>query len=306
MSLIRGWDKLKQWVEAEADSAREYRRLADEAARYERHETALLRDPTLTRAVSWWTENQPNEAWARVYAPRFAAGRDFLEESCRAHNAERRRRRRQRQALVVGLSLAVIVFATLAWRLAQAKDHERRELLRVEELEALKLYAVMEKDTALLRTLTSHEPYYAGYLAFRSMDYSDARNSLNASIQDGRYVPSSNYLLAVMAYKSTLNDQGKPQPGSNYLEVFQYLQRAIEADPNYAPAYYLRAIVRSHTGDFKSAMDDLDKAVTGPIGYIPCIDLNNSSEVESVFPALKGQQRFEDLTQRCKLIHNIK
>src|SRR6185503_5146538 len=80
-SLIRGWSRLKKWVEDEARSARIYRRLAETAALHEKGEAALLRDPELALALNWRDESKPNEAWARRYHSSYPTAIKFLDES---------------------------------------------------------------------------------------------------------------------------------------------------------------------------------------------------------------------------------
>jgi hypothetical protein len=77
-SLIRGWDRLRTWVEEEADSAKIYLRIVDDALRYPRW-SALLTDPELQLALDWREKQQPNEAWARRYMTEYGralAGND--------------------------------------------------------------------------------------------------------------------------------------------------------------------------------------------------------------------------------------
>jgi WD40 repeat protein/energy-coupling factor transporter ATP-binding protein EcfA2 len=156
-SLISGWQRLKQWVDEEADSARIYRRLAEYAISSRRHDKGELRDPWLQETLDWREKNQPNRAWAARHHKRFYEtpnntsrklkkaqdkkifnlAIDFLNESERARDRakeaeekaqkeekERRRKevRRVRQFAAV-LAVAVIVTAGLLlttwWRLKE-------------------------------------------------------------------------------------------------------------------------------------------------------------------------------------------
>jgi energy-coupling factor transporter ATP-binding protein EcfA2 len=64
-SLMRVWKKLQQWVRDEAESARLYRRLADDANRGASH----WREADLAVGLEWLAENRDriNEAWAKQY-----------------------------------------------------------------------------------------------------------------------------------------------------------------------------------------------------------------------------------------------
>src|SRR5262245_2410552 len=59
--LMRGWNKLGDWVDEEARSARIYRRLAETAELYGRGEAGLWRDPDLSRALAWQERVRPNK-----------------------------------------------------------------------------------------------------------------------------------------------------------------------------------------------------------------------------------------------------
>jgi energy-coupling factor transporter ATP-binding protein EcfA2 len=66
-SLMRIWAQLGKWVAEEAESARIYKRLAEDAAR----SAALWRDPDLAVGLAWLKQNRHkiNDAWAGRYAP---------------------------------------------------------------------------------------------------------------------------------------------------------------------------------------------------------------------------------------------
>ena len=66
-SLILGWDKLQQWVEDEANSARMYKRLAECAVLYDQDVDNLLEPPALPVFLEWREKQQPNQAWASRY-----------------------------------------------------------------------------------------------------------------------------------------------------------------------------------------------------------------------------------------------
>lgn len=86
-SLIRNWQRLKTWVNEEAQSARIYRRLAEAAILYQRHEEGLLAGPFLQIALDWRENQGPNRVWAYRYNPEFETANKFLDES-RQHRDE--------------------------------------------------------------------------------------------------------------------------------------------------------------------------------------------------------------------------
>ena len=95
-SLIRGWDRLKAWVEEEAESAKTYRRLAEWAERWSQKRAALWMDPDLQNSLDWRQKEHPTAVWAGRYHPGFAQAMEFLDESlkeaaARKQEAERRK-----------------------------------------------------------------------------------------------------------------------------------------------------------------------------------------------------------------------
>lgn len=124
-SLMRIWDRLRDWGAREAESARMLRRLADAADLHAAGEASLWRDPELQFALDWQARAQPTPAWARQYGRALEPALAFLDASRRARDeataaeqaraaAERRveaeQRRNQR---VWRVTVVAIVAATL-------------------------------------------------------------------------------------------------------------------------------------------------------------------------------------------------
>lgn len=122
-SLIRQWKKLRDWVDAEAESREQYTRLAGAALRYyaPKRTDVLWSDPPLQLALDWREKHQPNEAWARRYHPAFADAMKFLDESLAKRESDA----------------------------AAAKLHREMEAQRErDELEKAKLYASQQQESA--------------------------------------------------------------------------------------------------------------------------------------------------------------
>lgn len=106
-SLIRNWERLKTWVDEEAQSARSYRRLAEAAVLHRKDEEALLQSPALELAVEWQKRWSPTKAWAERYHPEFDVAIAYLNESIQkteeakiAAEAARAEHERQREELL--------------------------------------------------------------------------------------------------------------------------------------------------------------------------------------------------------------
>jgi len=97
-SLIRNWERLKEWVNEEAQSARYYRRLAETAVLHREGSEGLMQDPALQIIYDWYQESKPNAAWAERYDSEFEEAIDYLDRSVRARDAAIAERERQRNA----------------------------------------------------------------------------------------------------------------------------------------------------------------------------------------------------------------
>lgn len=108
-SLIRGWTRLRKWVDEEARSANIYRRIADTALLHREGRAGLWHDPDLALALRWREENRPNATWAQHYHPEFETAMAFLDASKDAQAAEiaERERARKRKARTTGIVATV-------------------------------------------------------------------------------------------------------------------------------------------------------------------------------------------------------
>jgi hypothetical protein len=97
-SLIRNWQRLKDWVNEEAQSARIYRRLAETAVLHLEGSEGLIQDPALQIAIDWREQTKPTAAWAQRYHPQFDESIAYLDQSKVARDAAVAERERQRTA----------------------------------------------------------------------------------------------------------------------------------------------------------------------------------------------------------------
>jgi WD40 repeat protein len=96
-SLMRGWQRLRGWVEEESQSARIFRRLLDTARLWRDGKAGLFRDPDLQIALSWRKQETPNSEWAEQYGGHFETAIGFLDTSNKEADAERQAREAARQ-----------------------------------------------------------------------------------------------------------------------------------------------------------------------------------------------------------------
>lgn len=92
-SLIRQWNRLRDWVDEERLSRDQYRKLVERS-----QSGALLQDPELQRMLEWWNKANPSAAWAKRYSAQdvdFDSADGYLRNSAAARDsvleAERQR-----------------------------------------------------------------------------------------------------------------------------------------------------------------------------------------------------------------------
>ncbi|MGD1859339.1 MAG: hypothetical protein ACFB0E_05130 [Leptolyngbyaceae cyanobacterium] len=167
-SLMRNWQRLKDWVEAEARSATIYRRLAETAELHEQDRAGYLRDPELTIALTWQQEQNPNAIWAERYAPNFNEAIAFLEASNKAAIDEAAEKERARKsevnrlrgflALLGGLSLLTGGAAVYAFNQQQeAQEQTQIALEREQEAEEQRQVAETQREIAERETINALE-----------------------------------------------------------------------------------------------------------------------------------------------------
>jgi WD40 repeat protein len=134
-SLARKWNRLKNWLEAETESAKTYIRLANDAVIHEMDEKkqGLWRDNQLDFGEEWRNWTEPNFAWAMRYHASYDTAMRFLDDSIAQRDAELAAKlkaeeddkRRKRLILWIVSIAAVICLFFAAW--AYKKSQEAKE-----------------------------------------------------------------------------------------------------------------------------------------------------------------------------------
>jgi hypothetical protein len=126
-ALIRGWPRLREWIDEDRAGLRIHRRLTEVAQEWERHshdESYLHRGARLAEAQEWI------ETHAGDLNP---LERAFLEASVDDQEARRIAARRRVQSVVAGLTVAMMVFAALAFIAFQQRNIAQAEQRRAEQ-----------------------------------------------------------------------------------------------------------------------------------------------------------------------------
>jgi WD40 repeat protein len=144
-SLIRQWDRLRQWTQAEADSRAMLLRLVEAARRNAAKLGSLWRGPELKKGLEWRQSTAPTPAWVGLYAG--GDGADiwqsatiFLDDSARA---ARREQRQWRLMIALACSLVVGILGIGAFA---ARDALKRQKLTMSR--ELTNRALLEVDPA--------------------------------------------------------------------------------------------------------------------------------------------------------------
>ncbi|HKR00796.1 MAG TPA: TIR domain-containing protein, partial [Pyrinomonadaceae bacterium] len=190
-ALIRGWPRLRRWIEEDRAGLRILRRLTDAAREWQptKDESLLYRGARLAQAVEWRERNQ--EALNPLE-------REFLEASVAAQQAVERRRKRVLIGLAAGLIVAVALalLALLQWRRAD----EQTEIATVGQL-AAESFAQMETRPDL--------GFLLGIEAVRMRDSFEARRALLLDMQYREYLAAFLHGHTGRVYKVVFSPDGK-------------------------------------------------------------------------------------------------
>jgi len=138
-SIMRVWDRARQWVNEESKSVELYLRLCRSSELYQMGKTGLWVNPDLDLGMKWYAQNKPNKTWALRYDPAFERAITFLEYSRNEYekqlkNKENQQRRKlafaRNFAIFLGVaSILSILFLIVALNLRfKAEESEKKAL----------------------------------------------------------------------------------------------------------------------------------------------------------------------------------
>ncbi len=112
-SIMRVWERLREWVDEETKSAELYLRLSKSAELYQLGRSGLWTNPELEIGVKWKQKNKPTSYWAERYDPGFERAIDFLEYSKKESDfAIKKKEDRQKKEL--SRSRKIVIFLSIA------------------------------------------------------------------------------------------------------------------------------------------------------------------------------------------------
>jgi tetratricopeptide (TPR) repeat protein len=243
-SLIRGWRRMRQWVEDEAESARVYRRLADTASLHTHGIAGLLRDPDLEHVLSWHDKEHPNAAWGSRYYPGFEQAMSFLQQSRIARDDEQQQRdwaRRRMQVVGLAVTILITIVALVAlWEWHEANNESQSALLQRDRAEGL---VILLLDTAEDLRLHGHQG--------EAKQLSDqAISNLTRAIDRGTNNANA-FALRGLAYTTT----------GDYDHALADYRKATDLDPQSALTHYGRARTSFIKQDYDTAVDEFTNAI---------------------------------------------
>jgi roadblock/LC7 domain-containing protein len=118
-SLIRQWQRMKEWVEQEAKSAETYRRLEQTALLNSENRAGLLQGLDLLPVIAWKKQEQPSSAWADRYGQEFDRSMHFLSAS------ENRQKLKSIGEAFIVLMIAIVAIV-MAWLWSQAETEHMK------------------------------------------------------------------------------------------------------------------------------------------------------------------------------------
>jgi hypothetical protein len=150
-SLMRLWDRLREWVDDEAASVQMYMRLSEASGLYQQGKTNLWRPPDLQLAINWREKHKPSLTWAQRYNPAFeramvylrTSEQTFLEEEENKIRLQKRQIRRRNIVTVILAIATLISMGFMLYAFVQKIAADRQTQLAIEA----------QKNETLQRTL---------------------------------------------------------------------------------------------------------------------------------------------------------
>jgi WD40 repeat protein len=111
-SLMRLWDRLREWVDDEAASVQMYLRLSEASALYQMGKATLWRPPDLQLAINWRDRQNPSLEWAERYDPAFERAMVYLRTSEKEFIAEEENKIRLQKRQIKRTKIVAMILGT--------------------------------------------------------------------------------------------------------------------------------------------------------------------------------------------------
>jgi hypothetical protein len=241
-SLIRGWERLRQWVVGEFEAAKRYRRLAETAVLWEAGRAGLLRDPELAHMREWWDRDRPVASWGAAYHSSFATAAKFLERSRSEQERERQlesaqiaARRRRRRLTFAALAAGLVVTSALsvfAWQKSKVATAEARRANELKERASSE--AKRAEESARVAEDNARKAANSAKEAEREKSNAEAANSgLKKALAQASVALAAERRATTRAEEMTAKErEAQRQAGENLKEAKKQEQEALRSKEN--------------------------------------------------------------------------
>lgn len=170
---------------------------------------------------------------------------------------------------------------------------------------AIALYAYTADDVPLLQA-TSKTSYIVGYRIFKDGQIEESIPFFRQGIFEQRFVASSYFLLAYISSHDKDGNLVHNSVDKDWSQAEIYLDKAIAANPAYAPAYYVRASLYANSNRIRLALENLPKGVLPlKLGRISCQNINKPESIEREWKPIADNVEFRKLQEQCRRVHGI-
>ena len=215
-SLMRLWDRLREWVDDEALSVQMYLRLSEASAMYHQGKTSLWRPPDIQLAINWRDRHKPTLAWAERYNPAFeramvylrTSEKEFVEEE---ENKIRLQKRQMRRTKIVAMILGVAAIISVGFMLfafVQKIAADRQTILA----ETRRVQAEKEKSRADSSTVVAVQQRTLADSSAVVAKLNEEQATMQKEIADSqRVIADKNAALAIRQQKIAVEQSDSAQ-----------------------------------------------------------------------------------------------
>lgn len=202
-SLMRVWKRLGIWVDEEAESSAQYKRLVENAERYQQKKSKLMTGPELSLMRKWQRERQPTEFWAEQYKKDgFDSAIAFLGDS-------------YKRQVISRVSLGVLIAGVLAgvfWFYHYNQQNKRNLALKDLDAANAKALATKEHEANVTQTRLTKDALDAKQEALHQKELAQAADKL-AELERRKVMIALNALAAAQTALKEKQEK-KRDPGS--------------------------------------------------------------------------------------------
>jgi WD40 repeat protein len=261
-SLIRKWQRLKEWTKKEARLASLYRRLEDTASRWDKGQASLWHGPELEEALAWRLEANPTPHWAKRYGQQFDLAIKFLDASVIQQQAEQRRKlRRQRAHKIIFGLIAISIVAFLEYRQRQSSQAaQQAKLAQFESQLTNAILSARGDDYAEAQQFLKNSLQFDPEI---SVSRRHARNILTWFTRLKGSVPQQTYEVGIPLFAVAVSPDGHLVAGAGEkgtLKLLEVSSNNLKSLPGHEKKGPVRAVVFDPNGHWLASAGD-DKRI---------------------------------------------